>query len=878
VQSGDLAAVRVSPEEVRAELTRVLRSDAFSKAASLGLLLQHLVERTLDGTADQLKEYSIGVDVFARGESFDPRIDTIVRVQARRLRARLKEYYRSDGQFDPIVIEIPTGRYGATFASAYAAVRSVPSGRPPGAPSGGSRLRLAASTAMGRHALPKPRTVLIGRDRELETLTGLLRDPGVRLVTLTGVGGSGKTRLALQAAEALTGDFEGGVLLLPLAPLVDTPAVLAALAQLVGLRHTGGRPVREALRHYVSHSLTAPTLLVLDNFEHVMDAAPFVADVLDASPAPKVLVTSRAVLRVYGEHECPVPPLDVPNPAAGVEAVGRNPAVRLFAQRARGVDPAFELTDGNAPAVARICRRLDGLPLALELAAARIKLFPVEGMLPRLTRSLDFLTNGPRDVPPRQQTLRGAIDWSHSLLAEPEQRLFRRLAVFAGGCTLEGAEAVCDASRDLGIDVLAGMKSLVDNSLIQPGEVIGGETRFTMLETLREYALERLAPSGEETATRRAHAAYCIVLAEEGIRPRNEAERETWLARCDSEVDNFRAALDWLVASGSTEWALRLGVALYPFWEHRELLEEARWQLCAIVDMSRDGPPTAAWAQATGYAAAMCEWQGDVATAGTLFSRALEACQASGDARGEAAQLTGLAVHHRFSGDHAEARAYAERALDLCRTLGDPHEIAAALSNLAGIVSLEGDHAKARALLWEAHRRLETIGDSVMQAWTTNHLGDIAHRSGDLPEARRLYGDALDSFVRAGDVWGIARSAADLAQTAGELGDHVAARELFHRALSVFQSIDHKRGIAGVLEGMAVLALQQHQTEHGLTLAAAAAGLRLACGAAPRAAERAALDRRLAPAWESLGRRRAQEVWEAALRLPPDDAVRLAFG
>lgn len=861
-----------------AELTRVLGSDAFSKAASLGRLLQHLVERTLDGTADQLKEYSIGVDVFGRGESFDPRTDTIVRVQARRLRARLKEYYRSEGQFDPIVIEIPTGRYGATFAGAYAAVRSVPFARPHGEPSGGSRRRLAARTAMGRHALPKPRTALIGRGRELETLTRLLRDPGVRLVTLTGVGGSGKTRLALQAAEDLTGDFEGGALLLPLAPLLDTAAVLAALAQLVGLRQTGGRPVREALRHHVSHSLTTPTLLVFDNFEHVMDAAPFVIDLLDASPAAKVLVTSRAVLRVYGEHECPVPPLEVPNPAAGVEAVGRNPAVRLFVQRACAVDPAFELTHDNAQAVARICCRLDGLPLALELAAARIKLFPVDGMLPRLTRSLDFLTDGPRDVPMRQQTLRGAIDWSHSLLAEPEQRLFRRLAVFAGGCTLEGAEAVCDAYRDLGIDVVAGMKSLVDNSLIWPGGAIGGETRFTMLETLREYALERLAAWGEETATRRAHAAYCLVLAEEGIGPRNEAEHETWLARCDGEIDNFRAALDWLLASGSTEWACRLGLALYPFWEHRELLEEARWRLCAIIDMTRDAAPTAAWVQATGYAAAMCEWQGDASAARALFSRALEACRAIGDVRGEAAQLNALAVHYRFSGDYAEARAYAERALDRCRTLGDPLEIAAAISNLSGIVSREDDHARARALLEEARRSLDTIGDPVMLAWTTNHLGDIARRSGDLLEARRLYGDALDSFVRAGDAWGIARSAADLAQAAGELGDHAAARGFFHQALTVFQSIDHKRGVARVLEGMAVLALQQHRAEHALRLAGAAAGLRLACGAAPRAAERAGLDRKLAPARKSLGRIRAEEIWEAALHLSPDDATRLAFG
>jgi predicted ATPase len=875
----DLVTRGLSADAVRSQLVRILRSSTFSNAPTLSRLLQHLVECTLQGTAaHHLKEYSLGVEVFDRGDSFDPRTDTIVRVQARRLRFKLNDYYHAQGQFDPVVIEVPTGRYAAVFsarptehAAQYEPVvlRTLHE----------AHLRMVGECIeSGRHTLPAARTALIGRQREIAALTRLLRDRAVRLVTLTGAGGSGKTRLALQAAEKVADAFPGGVLMLPLAPLADGGAAATALAQMVGLRHTGGKPVREALRAYVRHGITTPTLLVLDNFEHVIEAAPVVGDLLEASTRVKVLVTSRSVLHLYGEREYPVPPLAVPDPSCNVRELKRNPAIRLFIQRAESANPAFKLTDANASTIAMICRRLDGLPLAIELAAARIKVFPPDAMLPRLANSLEFLSGGPSDVPARHQRLRNTIDWSYTLLTKPEQRLFRRLAVFVGGCTLEGAEAVCNPHRDLELDVVDGMASLVDKSLVHQVEPVGTEARFNMLATVREYALEGLAASGDDVPTKRALAAYCMVLAAEGNLLQTVTEREAWLARCDVELDNFRVTLDWLVASGHAAWALRLGLALFGFWERRELLEEGRQRLQAIVNLRGDATPTSAWARAVAYTAALCDTLGDYDSGRALHQQALDVFRALGDKRGEAAQMNGLAAHHRFKGSHSAARSYSERALELCRELGNQPEIAAALSNLAGVISHEADHARARALLDEARSIFQSIGDESGLVWSINHLGDVARQSADPAEARRLYTDALDGFARLGDPWGVARSSADLANVSGEMGDYAVAHELFRQALTVFAAIDHKRGIARVLEDVALVAQRQQQWDRTLTLVGAAAAIRLAFGAAPRAAEQARLDHSVAPAWQSRAHGDARASWDAGQRMSVNEAIRYAVG
>ena len=396
--------------------------------------------------------------------------------------------------------------------------------------------------------------------------------------------------------------------LLELAPVSDADAVPRELARRLGLRDIRGESAADALLAHVGETVTTPTLLLLDNFEHLLDASPLVGRLLEASPHVKALVTSRSVLRLYGEHEFPVPPLPkAPDASLAIAEMPRNPSVVLFVQRATAADHALALTTQDAPIVSEVCRRLDGLPLALELAAAHIKVLRPELLLARLSHALDVLVGGPgtcRHAERRPSAPQG-IDWSYELLSGTEQRLFRRLAVFADGWTLEGAEAVCDAGRDLGVDVASGMTALVAKSLVQAAGRTGDEARFTMLQTLREYTVERLASSGDEVPARRAHAAYCIVLAEEGNPQLTAVEREAWLARCDVEHHNFRAALDWLVESKQAAWALRLGLALFGFWERREHLAEGAQRFGAITALPRTESTQRLWATAVSRMSAL---------------------------------------------------------------------------------------------------------------------------------------------------------------------------------------------------------------------------------------------------------------------------------
>ena len=854
-----------SDEEARAQLARIVESRPFASAPVLRRLLTFLVERTLDGHGESLKEYVIGTAVFDRGESFDPRIDTIVRVQARRLRARLADYYAAEGRVDPIRITLPVGRYIPVLTAVPAAAV------PDTAPHSGAGTTVYAPPAHPVHSrpprLPVPRTPLVGRKSELDTLTGRLRDDAVRLLTLTGAGGSGKTRLALETATRLDQAFPGGVYLLELAPVSDADAVPRELARRLGLRDIRGESAVDALLAHVGETVTTPTLLLLDNFEHLLDASPLVGRLLEASPHLKALVTSRAVLRLYGEHEFPVPPLPTPDASLAIADLARNPSVVLFVQRATAADHAFALTTHDAPIVSEVCRRLDGLPLALELAAAHIKVLPAELLLARLRHALDVLVDGPRDMPARQQTLRGTIDWSYQLLSGPEQRLFRRLAVFADGWSLEGAEAVCDAGRDLGVDVASGMSALVAKSLVQAAGRIGDEARFTMLQTLREYAFERLAWSGDEMPARRAHAAYCIVLAEEGNPQLTAVEREAWLTRCDVEHHNFRAALDWLVESRQAPWALRLGLALFGFWERREYLAEGAQRFRAITALPRTESTQRLWATAVSRLAAL---------AGTnleLHQQALDAFRELGDLPGIAGELNSLGVKHRFDGNYAFARQYFAQGLAVCRTLGDPREIAAALSNLATTVSLAGDHLEARALLEGARHTFEQLSDDMGAAWSLNHLGDVAHRQGLADEAERLYQQAVAEFSRLGDAWGLARSSADLGYLVCEIGQADRARALFERALREFVGLGHKRGIARVLEGYACLAQLLGHHARALVLVGAAEAVRQALSAGLRAADQAAFAATLEPTWRALGPKQAQSAWAAGRRLSLDEAI-----
>jgi tetratricopeptide (TPR) repeat protein len=398
-----------------------------------------------------------------------------------------------------------------------------------------------------------------------------------------------------------------------------------------------------------------------------------------------------------------------------------------------------------------------------------------------------------------------------------------------------------------------------------------------MLETIREYALERLRASGDEPETRRAHAAYCIVLAEEGNPLLTAAERGNWLDRCDAEADNLRAALDWLIETRNAEWALRLGLALFAYWERREYLAEGRQRLQAIMALVEAGARTRAWARAASYAAALAFVQGGMTDPQALHLDALGVFRILGDKAGMASALNSLGVHSQFLGDHATARGYFEEALAVCREIGELPEIAATLSNLAGALSIEGRAAEARTLLAEAGAIFRSLGDDVSLAWSVSACGDVSRREGDAVEARRLYAEALDRFARLGDLWGIARASADLAHLACDAGDHEEARRLLTRTLSIFVELDHKRGIARVLEGWAYLAQSERDFARALRLTGAAAAVRDASGAGARPLEQASLDRALAPAWSSCAHDTAEELWTAGRQMSLEHALEYAL-
>ena len=735
-----------------------------------------------------------------------------------------------------------------------------------------------AERVSSRYSLPLPRTRLIGRERELPAIKQLLLEPFVRLVTLTGTGGSGKTRLGLQVAAELAPQFDSQIYFVALASINDPEMVAPAIAEAMGIRQTGGQPFQSLLKAYFRETGVSPVLLVLDNFEHLLSASPVVAGLLEASGALKVLVTSRSALRVYGEHEFPVPPLDLPDPRQidSPEVLLENPAVALVAQRAVAVKPDFILTADNANAVAEICARVDGLPLAIELAAARIKMLPPNAMSARLESRLQLLTAGARDLPERQQTLRKTIDWSYDLLNESEQKLFRRLAAFLGGCTLEAAEAVCNTRNDLGAEIFDVMASLVDKSLILQTDHGVDEPRFAMLETIREYCLERLGQSGEAPAVRRAHAAYCLVLAEEGNPDLTETDRARWLARCDLEHDNFGAAVDWLVQTSEFDWAFRLCLALFRFWDIREHLAEGRARLEAMLLI--EGPEyEKERGKVAQYLSAIATTQGDFSAAARFGEQSLSIHRNLGDQWGIAVSLNTWAIIARDRGDYAAAQNHFEEALSCWRSLNDLGAVARCLHNLANLVKIRGDYSRARAVLEEAAQIFVDSGDRIGAAWSLSQQGDIAWEQGEVAAARDLYQEALSAFRQAGDRWGVARSLTDIGHVACEQGEHGAAHAAYREGLHIFANLGHKRGIARSLEGFACSASERGDSARALALAAAAAHLRELIGVPQSPLEQLKFDRNLCSVWKSLNEREGKAAWERGWAMTLDDAITYAL-
>ncbi|HET9305454.1 MAG TPA: protein kinase [Candidatus Sulfotelmatobacter sp.] len=720
--------------------------------------------------------------------------------------------------------------------------------------------------------LPVQRTAFIGREGEAADLRQLLSRGDVRLVTLTGPGGIGKTRLALQVAGEITEQFPGGVCFVGLSAIGERGLIASAIAQSMGVHESGNASPQKNLMDYLG-GLSQPMLLVLDNFEHLVAAAPVVAQILTAGPKLKIVVTSQAPLHIYGEHEFPVPPLILPDPQSlpPLEVLSRLPAIALFLERARAVKHQFALTRENASVVAAICSRLDGLPLAIELAAARVKLLSPSAMLTRLESRLNLLTGGARDLPSRQQTLRNTVEWSYGLLNSAEQTLFRRLSVFTGGCTLEAVEAVCDTKSDLGLNVLDGMASLVDKSLAQQMEQADKETRFMMLSTIREYALERLAESTDEAATRRAHAAYYLVLAEEGAG--DLAAQPEWLDRFDVEHENFRLAIDHLIKTGDAEWGMRLGTALFRFWETREHLTQGRVAIASLLALEGTAAHPKLRSRLVFAAAVLAAAQGDWGSARQLFEESLETSVQLNDNRGIAVALNALAVNARDRGELAAASQLFEQCLAMWKDLGDPTDIARALSNLASVMKLQADYERAFSLYDECLAMFRQVGDGTGVAWTLNYLGDVAREKADFVAARSFCEQSLAEFRRLRDSWGIASALSDLASLSCDQGNNVEARRLYGESIKLFKELGYKRGIARALECLAVSAASQSNAEQSLHLAGAAASLRQQLGAPLLPVEQRRLDKALEFARRTLGNAAGLTAWMEGWAMPVEQAV-----
>jgi predicted ATPase/class 3 adenylate cyclase len=685
--------------------------------------------------------------------------------------------------------------------------------------------------------LPAQMTPLIGRVQEVTAVCASLRRPQVRLLNLIGPGGTGKTRLGLQVASDLFDEFESGIYFVALTSINVPTLVATTIAQTLGLRESSGQPVVESLKDFLRDK---HLLLLLDNFEQVVEAAPLLAELLAAAPRLKMLITSRAVLHLSGEYAFPVPPLALPDPshfqgtaADVVSTLSHYTAVELFIQRAQAVKPDFQVTSANAAAVAEICARLDGLPLAIELAAARSKLFAPQALLARLSSRLKLLVGGGQDRPARQQTLRSAIDWSYDLLDAAEQMLFRQLGVFAGGCAVEAVEAVCDTVGGLPIDVLEGLSSLVDKSLLRQEAGPDGEPHFKMLETIREYALERIDMSGEAATLQYRHATYFLHLAEQAEPELYRAEQRAWLERLETEHDNLRAALAWSQnAPSDADVGLRLVAALWVFWWKHGYISEGRDWLAGALERAPTTVLIAARTKALHGAGSLALYQNEFGPAATLLEQSLTLYQEIGDKRGSAWAISDLGHVAFYQGDlECASTRYAE-TLALSRELGDTFNSAWALNHLGCVALRQGDLDKAHSLLMESLSLFRTMRHTAAIATVLNHLGGVALRQGDLDKAHSLLMESL----------------------------------------ALFQGLGQKRNIALCLASMARVAIMERQPAQAARLLGAVEGLLTDIGAILPPADRADYDRDAVAVRAQLDPATFASAWEAGRAMPLEQA------
>lgn len=761
--------------------------------------------------------------------------------------------------------------------------------------------------------LPVQLTSLVGRQQEVAALIQLLQREDVRLVTLTGPGGIGKTRLALQAAAELSDGFANGLYFVDLAPLRDPVDVIPAIGQTLGLREEEHRSPIDVLKEKLNHQ---GTLVLLDNFEQVIDAAVQVANLLAACPFLKMLVTSREVLRIRGEHEFAVPPLSLPDPdpVSDPALLSQYESVSLFIQRTKSVKPNFQLTQENAPVIAKIVSCLDGLPLAIELAAARMKLLSPEALLARLSQRLQLLTGGTRDTVARQQTLRNTIEWSYNLLDAQEQKLFRRLAVFADGCVLEAIERVCVLPGE-NDDVLAILASLLDKSLIRRKEE-AESSRFSMLETIREYGLEALAASGEQETVRESWAAYLLEFVEQANQALDGTEYGVYLKRLDQEHDNIRAVMQWSSEEKSRkELALHLGGAMRSYWYVRGYFSEGRDFLEQVL-VESEQVDTTIRAKAIYAAARLNEALGNLQRTELLLGECLKLYKELGNTErfayalhlqadvawrrgfvneawtkaeealalfekiGERAAMGGLLLHLGVlaadQADYTRAQKLLEEGLAIDKEFEDKSSIADGLFNLARVHYLSGhDLVQARRLLAESYTLHSSLDDKESIAYCLHLFGLLDLEQGHIESVRSQIEQSLALFQEMKQRHGMALSTASLAKVIAAQGDYTRARDLYLESIALATSADDKLIIASAVEGLVSVAVRLEQYQWAAQLAGAAEALRKSIQFPMPLIERAAYQQTLNKIVASLGTQTFHRLWASGREMNLRDVLQI---
>lgn len=768
--------------------------------------------------------------------------------------------------------------------------------------------------------LPVPLTPLIGREDEVASACRFLRDSHGRLLTLTGPGGVGKTRLALYIATNLQHDFAGEVYFVPLAPIRDPQFVIPTIAKVLDVQESAEQPL---LEHLTTALAERRLLLLLDNFEQVVSAAPLLATLLEGSPLVKVVVTSREVLRVRGEQEFIVPPLALPDPrlAATPEALSEVAAVALFVQRTRSVKPNFQFTSANALMIVEICTRLDGLPLALELAAARLKLLSLPALLARLEHRLQVLTRGTREADERQQTLLNTLQWSYELLSEQEQRIFRCLGVFSGSWTLPAAQIICSATGESALTVENGLASLIDKSLVQlriQDDEKNGEVRFSLLETIREYAMHCLEENEEQEHIQSAHVAYYLALAEE-LLPELDGPRQTErLAQLEREYDNLRAALKWTLEQADLdqskgELALRLCYALRIFWVVRCYWSEGLSFLEQALSVSQ-GTSSLARAGALWAAAGLTTQLDDYDRAEALGRESLALYRKFDDTPGIARALYTLGAIVANRSDYPAARILTEEALTLARKGSDRVRIARILVNLGEIVNVQGEYDTAQVLFAESLNIQRELENKEGVAWSLfksawglivsqgnpekartlleeslaiaremndkDKIADCLIYSGHLalgqqnPSlARTLLDESLKLAREIGDLWAIVESLCALAKVAFVEGDYPTARQLCEESLQSARKVDNKELVAASMERLACIVMAQGEANRAAQLWGAAEVLRENTGACITPLEGSSYEAMIVKARTKLGMQTFAACWTQGRTMLPEQGL-----